>query len=302
MQGKSELNHLVHKDIFLVADELGEAIKERSGTPQMPTGMEDLDNIIWGVHRKELLIIAARPSQGKTSLSVQIAWNLAKAGKKVLFVSLEMSSHAVLERILCNEFLIKGWLLRKGDEEERQKAIACIDQLKARLMTYPLTIVDDWGFKADHLEQLVRLNQADVLVVDHLQRISSNGYKSRQECLADYVQECKAVAMRNNCATILASQINRQGADQKSSMNFVKGTGEAEEAADTLISCNWIGRAKAIESPYDETIQKGEYQISVDKQRHGPVDFVTLDFDVQYYKFNKFHDNVPVKVYGGKYE
>lgn len=302
MQEQSELKSLAHKDIFTVADELSVAINERKGVPQLPTGLEDLDNIIWGVHKKELLIIAARPSQGKTSLSVQIAWNLAKSGNRVLFVSLEMSSHSVLERILCNEFEVKGWLLRKGDEQERFKALLCLEQLKSRLMMYPLTIVDDWGFKSEHLEALVRLNKADILIVDHLQRISTSGYKSRQECLADYVQECKAVAMRNNCAVVLASQINRMGADAKNAMNFVKGTGEAEEAADTLISCNWIGRSKAMESPYDETVQKGEYQISVDKQRHGPVDFITLDFDVQYYRFRKFFPSAPSQTYGGKYD
>jgi replicative DNA helicase len=286
MQGQNALKSLATKDIFLVADELSEALKDRSDKPRLPVGIKDLDEIIWGVHRKELLIVASRPSQGKTSLTVNMAWNLAKLGKKVVYVSLEMSAHSVLERILCNEFSIDGWRLRKGFTEQLIEARQSMDKMRSRLLTYPLTIIDDHGFKANELDELVTMNGAEILFIDHLQRISMAGYKSRQECLADYVQETKRVAMRNNCAVILASQINRAGDGQDNAMSNLKGTGEQEEAADTLLQLRWIGRENFFKDPKNPMVDRKEYQINILKQRHGPVEGITVDFDVEYYRFN----------------
>ena len=307
MQGQKESAFGASKDIFEVADELQQSIVERTGNPKLPTGIEPLDDLIWGVHRKELLVIASRPSQGKTSLTLALAWNLAKFGAKVTYISLEMSASSCLERILCNEFEINGWRLRKGFQEEREKAIASMDKLRSRLTTYPLTLLDDVGFKSSELSSIISLNKADIFFVDHLQRISSAGYKSRQECLADYVQECKRQAMAQNCCAILASQINRQGSEAGNAMDFMKGTGETEEAADTLLALKWIGRDKIQKDPEDPFADIGEYQVSVLKQRHGAIDTAKLRFDVAHYRFQPWEESISLsvhapKVYGGVYE
>jgi replicative DNA helicase len=305
MQGQIVKEFGASKDIFEVADELKLSIEERDGKPKLPTGIEPLDELIWGVHRKELLVIASRPSQGKTSLTLAVAWNLAKQNIKTLYISLEMSACSCLERILCNEFEINGWRLRKGYQEEREKAMANIDRLKSRLLTNPITVLDDICFKREQLEQVLKLHKPDVFFIDHLQRISSAGYKSRQECLADYVQECKRQAMIHNCSAILASQINRQGSEASNAMDFMKGTGETEEAADTLLALKWVGRDKMQKDPEDPSVDIGEYQVSVLKQRHGAIDTAKLRFDVAHYRFQPWEENKiidPPKVYGGVYE
>lgn len=288
MQDNLENKSLATKDIFEVADELEKSLKERTEKPLLPTGIEPLDDLIWGVHRKELLVIASRPSQGKTSLTLNVAWNLAKLNKKILYISLEMSASSCLERILCNEFEINGWRLRKGFPQEREMAMSSMDKLKSRLMLYPITILDDACFTKNELEDTIKLNRAEVFFVDHLQRISSRGYKNRHECLADYVQECKRQAMQQDCCAILASQINRQGSGEGNAMDFMKGTGEIEEGADTLLQLNWTGRDKLQKNPEDLSIDLGEYHIKVIKQRHGAIDSAKVMFNVANYKFEQY--------------
>ena len=288
MPDSLENKSLATKDIFEVADELEKSLQQRTEKPLLPTGLEPLDELIWGVHRKELLVIASRPSQGKTSLTLNVAWNLAKQNKKILYISLEMAASACLERILCNEFNINGWRLRKGFPEEREMAMSSMDKLKSRLMLYPITIVDDVCFIKDELEETIMLNKAEVFFVDHLQRISSRGYNKRHECLADYVQECKRQAMIHNCSAVLASQINRQGSGEGNAMDFMKGTGEIEEAADTLLQLNWTGRDKLQKDPENLSIDLGEYYIRVIKQRHGAIDSARVLFNVANYKFEPY--------------
>jgi replicative DNA helicase len=206
---------------------------------------------------------------------------------------------------MCNEFEINGWRLRKGYQDERDKAMANIDKLKARLLSNPITVLDDICFKREQIEEVLKLHKPDVFFIDHLQRISSAGYKSRQECLADYVQECKRQAMAQNCCAVLASQINRQGSEAANAMDFMKGTGETEEAADTLLALKWVGRDKMQKDPEDPSVDIGEYQVSVLKQRHGAIDTAKLRFDVAHYRFQPWEEKVvidPPKVYGGVYE
>lgn len=285
MQGKREENPLAIKDIFTVCDDLGGFLNSRTGKPAISTGMQTLDNIIWGLHKSELLVVASRPSQGKTSLTVQLAWNIAKQGIRVAYISLEMSAHSVLERILCNEFQIDGWKLRTGMHEQLAAARVNLDKLRSRLMTTPLLIVDDRGFRVDELEDIIRIQKPEVIFIDHLQRVSMQGVRSRQEALADYVQACKRFCLNYNVAIVLASQINRQGSQADNAMDFMKGSGEIEEGADTLASLRWVGRDKFFESPNDPTVDAKEYVVSILKQRNGPIDAVTLDFNVAFYKF-----------------
>lgn len=285
MQDSPELKQSANKDIFTVADELLGSLETRTGIPEMPTGISSLDNIIWGLHRKELLVLGARPSQGKTSLAVNIAWNVAKTGKKVLYLSLEMSAHSVLEKILCNEFNISGWSLRKGNPDSLDLARKSIDKLRSRLIVSPITITDNIGFRIPELDELFGLNGPDVVFIDHLQRISLGGQRNRQEVLADYVQACKTLSMKYNFACVLASQINRQGSTSENAMDFMKGTGEIEEAADTLLQLRWIGRDNFFKDPENTMVDKKEYIVNIIKQRHGPIEGVTLDFDVSHYRF-----------------
>ena len=106
--------HLRLDPLDVIIDEVVAEIKERGTSPELPTGLKGLDDSIWGLHRSELTIIAASPGEGKTSLALQISRQLADAGKKVLFVSLEMTRHQLAERFLIQLTQHDAWDLRTG--------------------------------------------------------------------------------------------------------------------------------------------------------------------------------------------
>ena len=142
-----------------IFDSVIESIQKRTGRPEMPTGLKNLDDLIWGIHPKELTIIAARPSQGKTSLATQIAWNLASACP-VLFLSLEMSSESVMERVFCNEMELNGWKLRTGDA--RQQALDMQDRFKSRLLSKSFEI-SEMGKTKDQVEIVLKEDRKSVV-------------------------------------------------------------------------------------------------------------------------------------------
>lgn len=264
------------KSTVQYADELEIDIKDRGERPRYPSGLTDLDNLIWGFHKKELVVLSARPSQGKTSLALQLAWNLAKRKSKVVFVTLEMSPQAILERVFSNEMEIHGWKLRKG--EGKETALKALDKFKSRLLVASFEIVDMVGKTVNGIEAVLHSLKPDFVFIDHLQLISSSGYKSKYEALSDYVSRLKRLSIEYDCGIIACSQINRAGSGVENAFDHLKGSGDIEECADTLLQCKWIGREDR-----NEPIEK--YLVSVIKQRHGPTDKVHLNFDVAHYRF-----------------
>ena len=105
-----------------IVESLKQNLSTRTSSPKIPTGIKSLDDLIWGVHKKELLVLAARPSHGKTSLALNIAWAIAKQDIPTIFLSLEMSSEAIYERLMCIEFGLHAWKLRIGDVLEIKKS------------------------------------------------------------------------------------------------------------------------------------------------------------------------------------
>lgn len=255
-----------------VLDKVLKSISERTGKPKMPCGIPELDDLIWGIHKQELLIIGARPSHGKTSLALQIAWNVADSGHRVIFNSLEMSRENIIERLTCSEFGINGWKLRKGFAEEMALFKGVGDRMRARLLKNAFEIVDYKGWSIGQTREILEQFKPDCIFIDHVQKISAKGYGSKYEALADYAHRLQDLAIEFNCAIVLNSQIQRSG-------EFLKGAGELEECADTLLFCKWLFRES-------DTADPKEYEIAVEKQRHGPCDLATIDFDGGCYKFS----------------
>lgn len=253
-------------------------LKIRTSEPKYPIGIEEIDDLIWGLHRKELLIIGARPSNGKTSLALFIAWQIAKQNSAVIFDSLEMSKESIVERILCMEFGLSGWKLRKGDRAEIQKAEDLSLKFNSRLINSKLEIIDDRGKNIKEIEQILVDYQPDFLFIDHAQKISQKGYGNKYEALAEYANTLQSLAIEHDCGIVLNSQINRGG-------EFLKGSGDLEEAADTFLKCEW----KIKENP--EHNDPKEYEIDVKKQRHGPCSFTTIDFDAGSFRFSSRNGN-----------
>jgi replicative DNA helicase len=256
-----------------VLDTLIQDIQKRTGTPKMPTGIEALDTLTWGVHTGELMVIAGRPSHGKTSLLLNMAWGLAKNGVPTIVDSLEMSVSAILERLLCIEFGIHGWRLRTGDMNEIKKAEGSHMKMNSRLLSAPIEIFDNVGKSIESVEKQLNEMKPSALFIDYAQKISKKGYSSKYEALSEYVVRLQSLAIEHNCAIVLASQISRGGSKLEDATDYMKGSGEIEESADCLLQCEWPYRNKP------ETADPKEYIIRATKQRHGPCSYSILNFD-----------------------
>ena len=256
-------------------------LSTRTTTPKIPTGIYSLDQLIWGVHKKELLIIAGRTSHGKTSLSSAMAWGIAKNDTPVIYLTLEMSAEAIYERIMCIEFGLHGWKLRMGDVLEIKKSMDIMDKFTSRLLTTPIEIFDDKGKTIESVESVLKVMTPIVLFIDHVQKVSMKGYKGKYEAISDYVLRLQSLAIQYDCAIILNSQINRGGAGKADVTDYLKGSGELEESADCLLQCEWLFRT-------DPTrLDTKEYLIKAIKQRHGPCSYTTLNFDASSFRFSE---------------
>jgi replicative DNA helicase len=266
-------NQLNTNPSSIILDKVIKSLSERKDKPQYPTGIYELDELTWGFHKKELYIFASRPSQGKTSLSLQSAWNASDIGASVVFNSLEMSEENIIERLTCNQFKINGWKLRKGFKDEIDKFIKCSEQMRARLTKNSFEVIDKHGKNIGETEEILKQYQPDIMVIDHAQKISQKGFSSKYEALADFVNRVQDLAIKYDVAIVLNSQINRGGEN-------LKGAGELEEAADTLLFCNWVCKGD------NEHEDKLEYRIEVMKQRSGACDTAIINFDATTFSFS----------------
>lgn len=274
-----------------VMDELVEEIKSRKGHPEMPTGIPSLDELIWGIHRKEVQVFAARTSNGKTTMVLQIATHLASQKKNVLFISLEMTNDQVMERVLCNYSGISGWDLRRGilpsDFDER------VSQFRQVVDGLDLFLVDNMGSSFDQLRSIftsmeMAKTKPDVIVIDYINLISPGDDQDDRGAIKEYIRELKEFAKHYNIAVIVVAQVNREAMKQKDStpqIHNMKETGALEEVADTVCLLHWKRDTEDAEAD-------GEFRVIVGKARHGPQGVVQLRFNAEHYRF----EDVPVPV------
>ena len=264
-----------------VLESLVKNISQRTSTPKLPTGIPALDNLTWGVHKKELTVIGGRPSHGKTSLSLNMAWGLAKNNIPTIFLSLEMSVEAIIERLMCIEFGLHGWKLRTGDINEIKRVLDIQDKFSSRLLLSPIEIFDDRGKTLASVEQVLKEMKPEALFIDYIQKISSKGFGGKYEAISEYVVRLQSLAIEHDCAIILNSQINRGGSKQENATDYMKGSGEIEESADTLLQCEWLYRNDPAR------LDTKEFLVKAVKQRHGPCSHIFLDFDAASFRFDE---------------
>lgn len=264
---------LIYKPTLYYSELFENNVKERTETPKYPFGLHEIDDLIWGFHKDELLIIGARPSNGKTSFALQGAWNLAKQGTKTVFISLEMSGANIIERIFCNEMYFHGWNLRKADPQEMARFEVEKDKFDFRLFDAGLVIIDDAGYTINQVEEIIQDIKPEFVFVDHAQQIHTQGNSSRYDAISNYVRGLQEMAIKYHCGVVLNSQIKRGG-------DYLKGSGDLEETADTILNLNW-----KVKNENDALVDPMDFEVSVEKQRHGACDYRTINFDASHYKF-----------------
>ena len=260
--------------IYSIYENVRQELKDRTGQIAYPTGLRELDEMMWGVHKRELLTIGARTSQGKSVMALEIAKNLVTHGQTVLFFSLEMSKEQLVERLLSNMCKIDNTRLRKGkawkEVEEKDESF------RTWLEDARLVIDDQNGHQFVNIVEVVKEIKPDFVIIDYVQMISTKGFKDKLSALEDFVKEIHNMGKANKFGTILISQINRSGADGRPAMHQLKAAGVLEEHSDSVILLQW-------------KLEEHSYFCYVEKNRHGEVGEIKINFEPQYFRMSDFH-------------
>ncbi len=264
-----------------------------------PSGYDALDEMTCGLQRSELIIVAGRPSMGKTALGLNMAEHMAlNAGRPVLFFSLEMSRQQVAQRILCSRARVDSHRLRRGRISDRE-----LDQLKTaadEISGKPLFVDDSGSLTILELRARARMAYRKLgvraIFVDYLQLARSPGSESRQNEVADISRGLKALAKELEIPVIAMAQLNRNPEDRSGNrprMSDLRESGAIEQDADVIM----LLHREAYYKPANELSEEeaAQAQLIIAKQRNGPVGDVDLHFNHSLTRF----DNPQV---GGRYQ
>jgi replicative DNA helicase len=262
-------------------------VEQKSAVTGVTTGFADLDRMTAGLQPSDLVIVAARPSMGKTAFCLNIAQNAALKGEVgVAVFSLEMSKEQLALRLLCSEARVDLSRVRVGqltDREFRELA-----QAAARLSYAPIYIDDTPALSVLELRAKARRLWRDpsaklkLVVVDYLQLMRADGKDSREQEISEISRSLKALAKELHVPVIALSQLNRQVENRsppKPRLSDLRESGAIEQDADVIA---FIYREEA----YDpDTDRKGVAEIIIAKQRNGPIGTVELTFLREYTRF-----------------
>ena len=285
------------------------AYKNEGGIVGVPTGLRDLDDKLGGLHQSDLIIIAGRPSMGKTSLATNIAFNAAKHiqdnGKKssIAFFSLEMSSEQLSTRILSEQARIGSNDIRRGRISDEQ-----FDQFletSKNISELPLFIDETPAISiaamSNRARRIKRLHGLDMIVVDYIQLMRGTTYNKdgRVQEISQITQGLKAIAKELGLPVVALSQLSRQVEqrdDHKPQLADLRESGSIEQDADVVMFVYREGYYLQRKEPREATVEHAEWQakmnevahlaeIIIGKQRHGPIGKVTLEFEERFTKF-----------------
>lgn len=258
----------------------------------IPTGYPDLDEKLDGLHPAELLIIAARPSMGKTSFALNIADNVAASGEKrgVLIFSCEMAREQIAQNMLCANARIDAHRMRRGNlnENDWQELPLAAE----RLSSAPIFIDDTPGISVMGLRakarRLCARHGIKVILVDYLQLLNAGKrVESRQMEITFISQSLKHLARELKVPVIALSQLNRAvdaRTDKRPLMADLRESGSIEQDADVIM---FLYRDEYYNGTTPDNQNKAE--VNVAKQRNGPTGKVELMFFPQYMRFESKH-------------
>ncbi len=295
------------------------AYQREGGLAGISTGLADMDQKLGGLHPSDLLILAGRPSMGKTSLATNIAYNIAKTYKKgarpdgsegavdggvVGFYSLEMSAEQLAARILSEAAEVPSEQIRRGDmtEDEFRRFVEAAKRLEA----CPLFIDDTPALPISQLaaraRRLKRTHGLDVLIVDYLQLVRPATAKdSRVNEVSEITQGLKAIAKELDIPVIALSQLSRQVEsrdDKRPQLSDLRESGSIEQDADVVMFVFREEYYKEREKPGDHDVDgmmkwqeemsnlHGKAEVIIGKQRHGPIGTVELAFEGRFTRFS----------------
>lgn len=244
------------------------------------TGLTKLDSSMAGLHKEEMTTIGARPGVGKTIIGMQIALNIAKNKKKVMFTSLEMSVTQICERILSANTEIDGLRLRTGNIKDHEWAQA---HKAAAIYSLDDFLLDKTSRNIQHIRTKLRKYKPDLLIIDYLQLLQSATKEfSREREVATITRDLKLMSLEFKIPIIILSQLNRNAEGNRPTMADLRESGAIEQDSDNIIFIH-----EPNEKDIDNLIKNGVYdvtffelleeqnqklsQLIIEKQRNGSV-------------------------------
>ncbi|MFL2854689.1 MAG: replicative DNA helicase [Candidatus Pelagibacter sp.] len=291
------------------------AYKNEEGIVGVPTGLRDLDDKLGGLHQSDLIIIAGRPSMGKTSLATNIAFNAAQklqdSGKKssIAFFSLEMSSEQLSTRIISEQARISSNDIRRGriSDEQFDKFLETSKNIAELPLYIDETPAISIAAMSNRARRIKRLFGLDMIVVDYIQLMRGTTYNKdgRVQEISQITQGLKAIAKELSVPVVALSQLSRQVEqrdDHKPQLADLRESGSIEQDADVVMFVYREGYYLQRKEPREATVEHAEWQakmnevahlaqIIIGKQRHGPIGNVTLEFEERFTKFKDTQTN-----------
>jgi replicative DNA helicase len=278
---------------------LEELLERRELVTGVSTGFKKLDWMTSGFQRGDMIVLAARPSMGKTALALNIAQHAATRGDLAVGIfSLEMSAEQLFFRMISSEAMVPAHKLRTGrvSSEEWDRVTHAFETLtRARIFVDDTPGVTPMEIRSK-ARRLKREHDAGLIVVDYLQLMSMGGnYNSRQQEISDISRSLKAIAKELSVPVVALSQLSRapdqrQG-DHRPQLSDLRESGAIEQDADVVM---FIYRPEVYEKDPDKIAEKeleGIAEVIVAKQRNGPVGFVPLYFVKEYALFQNRDDD-----------
>ncbi len=300
--------HITH-DITSLETILGESFerldelhRDKGKIRGVATGYKDLDNILAGLQRSDLIVLAARPSMGKTALALNIAHNVALSTKEtVLLFSLEMSKEQLVDRMLAMQSGVDAWSLRTGNLSDSD--FEKIGEAMGVLSEAPIYIDDSPGITVGDLRTKARRENHQhplgLIIVDYLQLMSGgtrfSGDSNRVQEVSEISRGLKGIARELNVPLVALSQLSRSvesRSPQIPQLADLRESGSIEQDADVVA---FIYREEFYNP---QTERKNIADIFIKKHRNGPIDNVELYFDKEKQRFRSLdtkHRDIPLE-------
>jgi len=257
----------------IMVEAIEESTKPTKQT-QVETGLPELDRTIGGFRPGQFIVLAARPSVGKSALASQIAVNAAKDSHRVLFVSLEMTATETVSRILASETGLDMRTISGGQLASHE--IHRAKQVAANYGTVPLFIEDRRGLTIDRLASLIRANTAKdklgLVVVDYLGLIVGDRRKPRWECITEISNQLKTIAQTEAVPIMALCQLNRDAEGEKPKLSHLRESGSIEQDADIVLL---LHRDRL----------KSEAELNLAKHRNGAIGLMDLEYRASRFEF-----------------
>ena len=302
-------------------DVANKAYQQEGNLSGLATGLIDVDKKLGGLNPSDLIIIAGRPSMGKTALATNIAFNIAKkalqniekskdsSGSVVGFFSLEMSSSQLAARILSEASKVPSDQIRRGEmtENEFRRFVEAAKQLESCSLYIDDTAALPISTLTARARRLKRTHGLDVLIVDYLQLVRpSHAKDNRVNEISEITQGLKAIAKELDIPVIALSQLSRQVEsrdDKRPQLSDLRESGSIEQDSDVVMFVYRAEYYKEREKPGEHDIEAtlkwqdemsqlhGKAEIIIGKQRHGPIGSIDLSFESQFTRFGNLVKN-----------